>query len=422
MTPADNLIDSSPPSRIILFSGEKKALAALVIAAFVARLVLSGISLGSNDYQIWTNFGFDALKSGLIQPYSDYQGDLNHPPIPLAWAAGARWLSNHTGLTFSFVFRLAPIAADAVCCVLLFKIWSRRTGSCSWGWVGAAVYAWSLGAIFDGAYHCNTDNICAMFTLLSAYLVASGSRYVWAGAALGAAINVKIVPVLIVPVFFATCPDGRSFLRFLLGLSVGAIPFVIMTILSPVFLSNLLGYKSYIQDWGIMIFLNYGHYPSHMAPRVKILQDWYYDLGRYFMLLVSAVVAFLVWRLRRWDAFEAGALAWCVFLMLTPGWGMQYVIYALPLLAAVSLRYALSYGFLAGLYLVAFYWVKWTGKLPLESVFFTYDPHIFFPLPIGVLAWGVLGSFFVSTLGRGVFVAIADWIRRGGSPSGKLQS
>ena len=46
-----------------------------------------------------------------------------------------------------------------------------------------------------------------------------------------------------------------------------------------------------------------------------------------FYVALAVGVGILSWRLRRWNAYEVGALGWCVFLVFTPGWGAQYTVF-----------------------------------------------------------------------------------------------
>src|SRR5205814_9830382 len=136
------------------------------------------------------------------------------------WAAAcyrvATWAQRHihTGSYafpwFPYLFKLAPIAADAVTCWLLWRIWHPRAGAI-WAAAAAAIYAWNPVAILISAHHCNTDSIYAMLCLAAVYVIESrrGSvgAWFWGGLLLGAAINVKLIPVLLIPPLVILCRD-----------------------------------------------------------------------------------------------------------------------------------------------------------------------------------------------------------------------
>lgn len=381
-----------------------KGLAVATVAGFAARIVLSWISLGSNDWATWWGFSSLVAHHGPFKAYWMRQ-DLNHPPLPLLWSGLALGISILTHMSFPFVFRLAAIAADVGSSVVLYKGWARRRpGDAFWGWLAAAAFAWNLDAIMDGAYHCNTDNICAFLTLLSAYYLADRRNFFAGGLALMGAINVKIVPVVLIPAMLSLCrtrPDAKQFLK---GLAIGAVPFLVVLCVVPIaFTRNVFLYNSMAGEWGLMVFVMYSQYIPLTSAKAMTLTAWIHQYGKYPLLAIAAGLGWVGWRWRRWDAYEMGALGWCVFLIFTPGWGLQYTVYVAPLLMAAHLGRGALYGLTAGLYLLTAYAGMWRGELPLKSIFGEGPPHPN-PLPIifAMLAWGTLVSFFALTLWRGV--------------------
>jgi Gpi18-like mannosyltransferase len=110
-------------------------------------------------------------------------------------------LSQKIGVSFPTVFKLPMLLADAVACWLLHQIVARRAGTIS-GWVSAGVYAIAPISILITAHHCNTEPLYVMLALAAA-LATDRGRPLLAGLLLGAAINVKLVPVLLIPTFVA---------------------------------------------------------------------------------------------------------------------------------------------------------------------------------------------------------------------------
>jgi hypothetical protein len=127
-------------------------------------------------------------------------------------------------------------------------------------------------------------------------------------------------------------------------------------------------------------------------------------------------VAALV-RRGRWDAYQLGAMAWAAFLLLTPGFGLQYAVFVVPLMLAADLRRGAVYGLVAGLYLLATYAGKWDGRLPLESLFAGGLPNPL-PPPIGLVAWALLAGFVAATLAKpGTRAERGRQASRAGEPS-----
>jgi len=94
------------------------------------------------------------------------------------------------------------------------------------------------------------------------------------------------------------------------------------------------------------------------------------------------------------------ALAACaagVFLIATPGFGMQYTILVLPLMLATGrLLLATLYGVCAGLMLLFTYWQQWGGGLPIDTYALA-GPRAPGPL-FGLLAWAILTGFVFTEL------------------------
>ena len=288
--------------------------------------------------------------------------------------------------SFPFIFRLPMILADAGTCLLLWRIWRGRRDSPLAGWVAAAAFAWNLDAVLVGAFHCNTDNLFAFlrpagclprcvarqFRRRGAGAGRFDQRQAGAGAARpGAAVDLPK-------------PPGRPPVRDRPG--ARRLPFVpVLIFAGNKFVRNALAYTPVSGEWGLMLLL-----PARAA-------GWYHEWGKAVLLAAVAVLAVASRRGRRWDAYQVAALTLAVFLLLTPGFGVQYTVYVVPVLLAVDLRWGTLYGLLAGACLLVAYAGGWAGGLPLESRMQRLEP----PAPLlGLLAWGVLAAFVARTLSR----------------------
>lgn len=371
----------------------RRLLLSMIVLGFIARVALSWFSLGSTDFATWQGFGRLINERGL---YSAYAADplLNHPPLPVLWSAAALQLATKWNVLFSFVFRLPAILADVGSAFVLYRIGQARSGT---GLRAAAWMSWSLPAILIGAFHCNTDNICAFFALLSAHLLAGPVSPLLAGVTLAVAINVKIIPLLLVPLLVAACPDRRSLLRFAIGLTLGLTPiFIALVGAGRPMLENVFHYKSMMGQWGVMYFFMELSGNAYWSGAGIACVDWYYANGRFVLLAAVTLMSLAAVVFRRWSALELAAIGIGLFLILAPGFGAQYLVYAVPVMFAIDLRRAASYSLVAGLCLLVIYVGYWTGTVPMRSEF-----GIGLPPPaslFGLLAWGVLVAFVYRTI------------------------
>jgi hypothetical protein len=283
------------------------------------------------------------------------------------------------------------IAADAVTCWLLWKTWKRRSSALTAA-ATAAAFSWNLDALLVSAYHCNSDPVYAMLALLAVYLVEDRRAFFVGGLALGAAINVKLIPVVLVIPMLAGCRDRREMFRILAGLALAAAPFVpVLIAQGPQFARNALGYASSQAYWGFMLFLRELTREPRFSGWAQPLTDGYHDLGRYVMILTIALLVLVARRRGVFDRYVTCSVTAAVFLILTSGFGIQYTVFVGPLLFAVRPGAGALYGLLSGLYLLFAYWTAWPGGLPLIS-----DRGRDLPAPgplFGLLAWSVLIAF-----------------------------
>jgi hypothetical protein len=226
--------------------------------------------------------------------------------------------------------------------------------------------------------------------LLAAFLL-DRRRAFWGGLALAAAINVKLIPTLLIPVFFASLTSRRQVGQFLLALSLGAIPFAPYVVGHwHGFSTHVLSYRSYVGPWGVTSFLEFLGMHRNLAELAQRLSRLWTKIAPPVMLAAPLVLALIAWRRKRpWSAIELGAIVCSLFLVLTPGFGVQYVVYPLPLLFAADVAWATAYGATAGLFIFIAYYATWTGTQPYFSNFYPGFPiaaKVFGHIPWLILA------------------------------------
>lgn len=384
------------------FAGGSRHVVWVLLAGLSLRLALAGVSLGSDDIQLWRGFAAVVADGGLLGRYGEIRVagfPLNHPPLAVGFAVAVRTLARATGLPFAFLFKLPMIAADVVLAALLGRLASRDGRDERAALRVTAAYALSPLAIAISAYHGNTDSLCAALALAAAALLARG-RPAASGLALGAALNVKLVPILLAPALLLQCPDLRSARRFVLTLGGALLPFAPFVAVQPAgFYGATLGYGSEWNLWGpaALIYAAQRILSSRLVPVVSA----YVGHGTGALLGAVGLVSLAGRLLPRWNPIELCGACFGLLLAIAPGFGLQYLIYALPFVLLSSFRSGLAYSALAGLFAGVVYATAWTGSFPLYSHFADRG----FPAPavaIGLLAWAVLVAWLAALLGRGV--------------------
>jgi hypothetical protein len=382
---------------------QRRLLLALIVLSFIARFAISACSIGTSDIPSFNRFAWSIDRDGLLATYRT-DVEFNHPPIPPYWA----WLAmritrpllahnpNLVMLAFAFVFRMPVILADAGSAWLLWKIWKTRASEIN-ALKTVAFYAWCPAAILVSAYHGNTDPIYAFFCLLCVYLIEDRDAPFLGGLALAAAINIKLVPVLLILPLALSLRRWSDLLKFIGGLAPGVLPFVPpLLFATSSFAHNALAYRSRMELWGIGFFL-LASAPDGTTPQAVIA---FRDAGRYLLLALVCgwSIAARIWR--RWNRYDIAAVTFALFLVFAPGFGVQYLVILLPLMFAARPRIATIYGLFAGMFLLATYFVFWDGEFPLSSLVNLKT----FPTPLGAAglpAWVMLVCYVVIAAWRG---------------------
>jgi hypothetical protein len=391
----------------------------LIVLGIFLRIALALVSIGTNDAAAWLRFGDEINQHGLLETYR-IDPDFNHPPLPAYWAALCAKVAVgseppiHDSL-FTILFKLAPILGDCLAIYLLFLIWRSKRDKTTALFV-AAMFALSLDAIVVTGYHCNTDPLLIALCLLSLYLLQERSRAFLAGLALAAAINIKLVPVLLIPAMLLQMRSSRKAGPFLVGIAVGVVPFIPALLHARnELLTNVLRYNSMVDRWGVNYFLLFGEDTWNPANPGERLTTAYYSKARYLILgliLLWAVVA----RLKpRWSLYEMALVTFAIFLLLAPGFGVQYTVLAGLPLFAIRPRWAIAFSLVAGLFVSAAYFMYWKGAFPLYSHW-----GVLFPEPVGTLGlitWLMLIVLALAVVIRPVSLAGAAAARH--NPAGR---
>jgi len=353
-------------------------LLAIGVLGLAARLYVVHESVGCNDMTTWHDFARATNKLGLGYLYDNEPG-FNHPPLMGLLAGFCEKVSLATGARFEVLFKAPSIMADMVSATLIHQTWQLRRPR--YAALAFTLFCWSPPSILVTAFHGNTDSICASLSLLAALLV-DRARPLLGGLALGAAVNVKLIPLMLVPLLISSAGGQKRIARFLVGLSMGVIPFIpVMVWHWKGYYAHALVYKSNPYQWGITAMLAQLGSAPHVGQFSQELNTFWIDEGPRVILLVSLTLAAINLWTRRWDARKLTACGFGAFLFLTPGFGVQYLVYPVPVLFSVNLKHAFVYSLVAGLYAFLLYYTSWDGTHP----FYSFVPPIH---PVGVQSLG----------------------------------
>lgn len=376
--------------------------AVLIGLAIAVRVLIAAFSIGTNDAVAFAHFADEITTEGLTYTYQ-LDPRFNHPPLVGLWAAWTWRLAIALPLRgwdvhkFAFLFRLPVIAADALGIWLLWRIWRPRIGPAKAAGI-ACGFAWSLDAILVSGFHCNTDPIYVALCMLAVYLMEDRRAFFLAGLALGAAINVKLIPLLLVGPLLLSCRNWHEASRFVAGLAIAAIPFLPAVFYAgPDFFRHAVAYNSGLNRWGINYFLLLGKETPAWTATSGGPAAWYHGNGRFLLFALIALWAAAARAWPRWDRYEIAAVTFALFLVFTPGFGVQYTVAAGLLMFAVRPRPALAYAAVSGLFLLNVYLNRLVPDIsPSIAVFdgavSPAEAHL------GCIAWAIAAYFLLAVI------------------------
>jgi uncharacterized membrane protein len=286
------------------------------------------------------------------------------------------------GLPFPFLIRLPACGADLVTTLLVFDLVRQRHDD-RVALAAAAAFSFAPITIIVSGFHGNTDPVFVALALLSCWCLVARRAGLSAGVALGCAVSVKVVPVVLVPVLaIIAWRCGRSVLiRFITG---GVTVF--LALWAPVlirqpsgFLHHVLGYSGTNNQWGI---------PQLVVVLSDMTSADTFLIGEHLKFVVVFIAAALpAWTAARSrasvpDLLPFAAMPAVLLLLLCSAFSMQYLVWPLALaLVAAPLRLALSYVASASAFGFVVY-CGWAGGLPWtwDETRFTNLPDLVLPL------------------------------------------
>ena len=271
------------------------------------------------------------------------------------------------GLTFPFLLRLPGIVADLITIVALWWLTGQNRQFRIPPWA-LALFALSPVSIMVTGFHGNTDSVMVMFLVLASLFGLRG-KSVWCGLFLALSCQIKVIPLLLLPIFFFFWLPRRHAVSFSLSFFLASLVLWAEPLLKfpTLFARNVLLYGSYWGIWGITYWLRLTNLGMFR------MGTFFYDISpvesfvvSVLKLIIVAAVLMIAWRRRNLDErglFDSVAYAWIVFFVFAPGVCAQYMVWLAPFALVLS---PVFYGWLAAtssLFLFFFYNVA-AGEFP----------------------------------------------------------
>ena len=344
------------------------------LAATGAKLLIAWNTIGTNDTVVFFLFGRELSIHGLAETYRRVIL-FNHPPLVAYYLRAIYDLSNlyfftHNNITFAFLLRLPGVIADLVSSLVVWKL-ADAMGDRRPPFWALLLFALNPISLMISGFHGNTDSVMVMF-LVIACLMTARQQPILCGLFLGLSWQVKIVPLLFIPVFALFWHNRRQLRPFIAAFLVTTVLLALEPLIfSPVaYAKNVLSYGSYWGLWGITYLIRISDFQHlsrisffGLAPAATIISNL-------LKLVVVSFGLFLAWRRRGNDAHGLVvtlAMSWLSFFIFAPGVAPQYFVWLTPFLLFLSPTLFVCFTAAASVFLFVFYstishsWVWYFG-------------------------------------------------------------
>lgn len=343
-----------------------------LVAAFL-KLAIAYNTIGTNDVAVFHGFAKALNQHGLEWTYQ-HSRYFNHPPLIACYLRSIYALTEQPwcqrlGFHFPFLLRLPGIIADFIAVLVLLRMTKLGVRIPTWA---LALFALSPVSLMVSGFHGNTDSVMVLL-LVCAVCMCVEKRPLLSGLFFALSCQVKIAPLLLIPIFFFCWTRSRSAVSFWLAFASASFVLWIEPVLNfPRLLGrNVLSYGSYWGLWGITYWLRMTNLEMFKTPaQFYVSTPSESAVAGVLKLIIIAEIILIAWRRRNLGeaaAPDSIAHAWIVFFIFSPGVSAQYLVWLAPFVLLLS---PVFYGWLtasSSLFLFFFYNVN-AGQFPWYGV------------------------------------------------------
>ncbi len=331
-------------------------LLALVLVTLL-KVVIATNTIGSNDVVIYWKLGSMIGSEGLLETYRSTAA-MNHPPAIGMALKTLHAASGSERELFAFLVRFVGIAGDFVLgCLVIFSL--RKAGAeMSPGWGRQLLLIASPVAVMVSGFHGNTDPLLALLMFWSVYFGWKNSPAL-SGTLFALACQIKVVPLLILPILLLHWWDRGLLRRFLVPavtlIVLGYLPILLQ---EPIVLGRIVGYSGIQGIWGFPMWLRLTNLPAFAPLTFTELTVAQQVVTTVLKAVVVIAVTWMAWVRRREPAvemFTKCGLAFMIFFFLAPSAAPQYMVWPLPFLLFMSRGVQVAWTASAAAFLFFFY-------------------------------------------------------------------
>jgi hypothetical protein len=335
--------------------------------AFTLKIALAINTYGAIDIMTWerdltkieTEGVWPLYRDGI--PYVSAKGvqtsiqPFIHPPFMVHVLRFWGLLARISGWPMRFWLRFTSSLVDLVSILLILKILEIRRPNFP-NRTSLLLLALCPVSLLVSGFHGNTDPIMISLVLFSIYLLEIAKPAWWAGAALGLAVSVKLAPLIFAPAILLYLRGPKKRLQFVMASTIifliACSPYVFQH--PTLILTKIFGYGSAFGNWGLSRAL----LPLWINPQFESFRQIYEGYGKFALILAAVIAALWMNSVRQKSPvplmLQCGFTAF-LFMVLTPGFGVQYLVWLVPWTTLLTVRQALAFHTASAMFLFVYY-------------------------------------------------------------------
>ena len=299
------------------------------------------------------------------------------------------WLARITHLSFPFWLRLVSTLADVGTIAVMWRVAGKFVPRRPAALLVLLLAVCPIAIVISG-FHGSTASEMVFLLVLSIYLLEEKKRVGLAGAVFGLALNVKISPLMLALAIFLYLPAWRARAKFFAAAAavflIGSLPYLLLE--PRIIAKAVLGYSSIYGNWGWTSLVS-RWYPQPVQYarepfEVTGIHATFATTAKWLMLAIIIATSFLMNRLKtKPPLFLQCGFIIAVFLVLTPGFGSQYLMWLLPWVVLLGLWPAIIYYAAGSVYIIVTYACYFAFATPLYCV----GEVLFYPM---IICWATV--------------------------------
>jgi Dolichyl-phosphate-mannose-protein mannosyltransferase len=341
-------------------------LGAIITATLLGTLIklyFAFFTTGSADVAGYVDYVAKIHQYGVRAYYyiGPANNTFNNPPFMIHALRALDWLATKTHLSFPFCLRLVSTLADVGTIAVMWRVAGNFMPRRSAALLVVLLAVCPIAIVISG-FHGSTASEMVFLLVLSVYLLEEKNRVALAGAIFGMALNVKISALMLALAMLLYLPGWRDRAKFAGAAAavflIGSLPYLLQE--PRIIAKAVLGYSSIYSNWGwtSLMVRWYPEAPQYVREpfEVKGIHGVFASTAKWLILVLILGASFAMNRLKtRPSLFLQCGLIITIFLVLTPGYGSQYVMWLLPWVVILGLRPAIIYYAAGSIYTVITY-------------------------------------------------------------------